>query len=139
MGSITSTAATEICNGDLANADGQHISSTNLPDESQLPNIEGNTQHSQSNEPNTTLNAAINQSVEYNPLENANEPLKPQFQASNETANLVNNSGADTTNGSGCAIDVQPDDEYDYEENEDEMSETVALTQKFGKNRIMKN
>ena len=104
-----------------------------------MPNIENTTQHSESNEPNTTLNAAINQSVNYNPLENANEPLKPQFQAPNETANLVNNSGADTTNGSECAIDVQPDDEYDYEENEDEMSETVALTQKFGKNRIMKN
>ena len=104
-----------------------------------MPNIENTTQHSESNEPNTTLNAAINQSVNYNPLENANEPLKPQFQVPNETANLVNNSGADTTNGNECAIDIQPDDEYDYEENEDEMSETVALTQKFGKNRIMKN
>ena len=104
-----------------------------------MPNIENTTQHSQSNEPNTTLNSAINQSVNYNPLENAIEPLKPQFQVPNETANLVNNSGADTTNGNECAIDIQPDDEYDYEENEDEMSETVALTQKFGKNRIMKN
>ena len=98
-----------------------------------MPNIESTIHHSESNEPNTTLNAAINQSVDYNPLENANEPLKPQFQAPNETANLVNNSGADTTNRSECAIDVQPDDEYDYEENEDEMSETVALTQKFDK------
>merc|ERR1712183_616188 len=99
--SITSTAA-----------NGHHISSSSLPDESQLPNIESAIHHSESNEPNTTLNAAMGQSVDYNPLENANEPLKPQFQAPNETANLVNNSGADTTNRSECAIDVQPDDEY---------------------------
>ena len=73
--------------------------------------------------------------------ENSPETLIPQLKSTLETTNFVNISGncSSTTSGNGCAIAIQVDEDYDDEENEDEISETVALTQKFDKNRTKKN
>ena len=73
--------------------------------------------------------------------ENLPESLIPQSQSSIETTNLVNIGGSsnNTTNDNGCAIAIQVDEDYDEEENEDDISETVALTQKFDKSRTKKN
>ena len=43
------------------------------------------------------------------------------------------------SNENGCAIAVQLEDDLEEEENEDEISETVALTQKYDKSRLKKN
>ena len=86
---------------------------------------------------NKTIISPINSNQPEPPLESI---IFPPSQPSLETTNLFN-SGIDSngTNENGCAIAIQVDEDYEEEENDDEISETVALTQKFDKIRMKKD
>ena len=128
-------------NGDLGNADTNRHSLQSINDESQMQNHKDNAiSNLPQIESSMISNPILKSPIISKPLGNSPESLIPQLQSSLETANLVNdNSNNDTTNKNGCAIAIQVDEDYEDEENEDEISETVALTQKFDKNRTKKN
>ena len=132
-----------MCHAELINSDDRRQSSPSFNDESQLQNGIENVLNCLPPESEDTSNLLIN-SVVKSP-NNSNqaispEPTIPTLLSPVDVANLVNENGScNTTNGNGCAIVIQIDEDYEDEENEDEISETVALTQKFDKSRIKKN
>jgi len=143
----------EMCNAELVNSDDRQPSSPSL-NESQLQNHKENAINSlppieSEDNYNLSFNHDLIDMTVTNPMPKSNnsnhanspESLIPQSQSSLETTSLVNIGGSsnNTTNENGCAIAIQVDEDYDDEENEDDISETVALTQKFDKSRTKKN
>lgn len=140
-----------MCNAELVNSDDRQPSSPSL-NESQLQNHKANAISSlppikSEDNYDLSINHDLIDMTLTNPIpepinsnhENLPESLIPQ--SSLDTTNLVNIGGSsnNTTNENGCAIAIQVDEDYEDEENEDEISETVALTQKFDKSRTKKN